>query len=203
MLKSLLMVSFWFLTRNRLNLKNWVSPGKKARQLLKETKDDAQMMDRERQYENRRQVEVADPADFSTSEENKVFSGPQPGEKLPSLKATGIRGGAKDVTFDFIAKADGRPHVLLLQDESGVGLRGLYDVVGVVNKISKKSDKDLHISVVFLSDDPAALKQITQHVPENVLVGISPEGREGPGNYGLNRNVAQTIIIAKDGKVLT
>ena len=118
------------------------------------------------------------------------------------MKATGIRGGAKNVTFDFIAKADGRPHVLLLQDESGVGLRGLYDVAGVVNKISKKSEKDLHISVVFLSDDPAALKQITQHVPENVLVGISPEGREGPGNYGLNRNVAQTIIIAKDGKVL-
>ena len=171
-------------------------------QLLKKTKDDAQMMDRKRQYENRRQVEVADPTSFNTSEENKVFSGPQPGEKLPSLKATGIRGGAKDVTFDFIAKADGRPHVLLLQDESGVGLRGLYDVVGVVNKISKKSDKDLHISVVFLSDDPAALKQITQHVPENVLVGISLEGREGPGNYGLNRNVAQTILIAKDGKVL-
>ena len=152
--------------------------------------------------ENRRQVEIADPTRFNTSEENKVFSGPQPGEKLPSLKATGIRGGAKNVTFDFIAKADGRPHVLLLQDESGVGLRGLYDVAGVVNKISKKSEKDLHISVVFLSDDPAALKQITQHVPENVLVGISPEGREGPGNYGLNRNVAQTIIIAKDGKVL-
>ena len=171
-------------------------------QLLNKTKDGAQMMDRERQYENRRQVEVADPTRFNTSEENKVFSGPQPGEKLPSLKATGIRGGAKDVTFDFIAKADGRPHVLLLQDESGVGLRGLYDVVGVVNKISKKSDKDLHISVVFLSDDPAALKQITQHVPENVLVGISPDGREGPGNYGLNHNVAQTIIIAKDGKVL-
>ncbi len=175
---------------------------KEGEQLLKKTKDDAQMMDRKRQYENRRQVEVADPTRFNTSEENKVFSGPQPGEKLPSLKATGIRGGAKDVTFDFIAKADGRPHVLLLQDESGVGLRGLYDVVGVVNKISKKSDKDLHISVVFLSDDPAALKQITQHVPENVLVGISLEGREGPGNYGLNRNVAQTILIAKDGKVL-
>ena len=171
-------------------------------QLLKKTKDDAQMMDRERQYENRRQVEVADPTGFNTSKENKVFSGPQPGEKLPPLQATGIRGGAKDVTFDFIAKADGRLHVLLLQDESGVGLRGLYDIAGVVDKISKRSDKDLHISVMFLSDDPAALKQITQHVPENVLVGISPDGREGPGNYGLNRNVAQTILIAKDGKVL-
>ena len=58
------------------------------------------------------------------------------------------------------------------------------------------------MSVVFLSDDPAALKQITRHVPKNVLVGISPDGREGPGSYGLNRNVSQTVIIAKDGKVL-
>ena len=172
-------------------------------QLLKETKDDAQMMRRERRYDNRRQVEIADPADFNSSEDKPLFSGPQPGEKLPPLKATGIRGAAKDKTFDFIARADGQPLVLLLQDESGVGLRGLYDIARVVEKISNKSEKDLLISVVFFSDDSAALKQITQHVPKNVpLVGISPDGREGPGNYGLNRNVAQTVIIAKDGKVL-
>ena len=172
-------------------------------QLLKKTNDDAQMMRGERRYRNRRQVEVADPADFGTSEEKPLFSGPQPGEKLPPLKATGIRGAAKGKTFDFIAKTDGKPLVLLLQDESGVGLRGLYDIAGVVDKISNKFDKDLHLNVVFFSDDSAALKQITQHVPKNVpLVGISPDGREGPGNYGLNRNVAQTVIIAKDGRVL-
>ena len=39
-------------------------------------------------------------------------------------------------------------------------------------------------------------------IPNEVLKGISPDGREGPGSYGLNRNVAQTVIIAKDGKVL-
>ena len=177
----------------------------KGEQLLKETKDDTQMMRRERRHENRRQVEVADPADFGTSEEKQIFSGPQPGEKLPPLLATGTRGRAKGKTFDFIAKADdGKPHILLLQDESGVGLRGLYDIAGVVDKISNASKQELQMSVVFLGDDPAALKQITQHVPENVgdLVGISPDGREGPGSYGLNRNVAQTVIIAKDGKVL-
>ena len=46
------------------------------------------------------------------------------------------------------------------------------------------------------------IKGIAEHVSENVLVGISPDGREGPGSYGLNRNVAQTVLIAKDGKVL-
>ena len=43
---------------------------------------------------------------------------------------------------------------------------------------------------------------LTKEIPNEVLTGISPDGREGPGSYGLNRNVAQTVLIAKDGKVL-
>ena len=170
--------------------------------LVKKEQVDTKAMDRKQQYENRRQVRIADPKNFSTSQEKQIFSGPQPGEKLLPLKATGIRGASKDKTFDFIVKAGGQPLVLLLQDESGVGLRGLYDISRMVEKISDESKQKLQMSVVFLSDDPAALKQITRHVPENVLVGISPDGREGPGSYGLNRNVSQTVIIAKDGKVL-
>jgi beta-lactamase regulating signal transducer with metallopeptidase domain len=171
-------------------------------ELLKKSEKTEQEMDRERRYENRRQVRIADPEGFSKTEEKQIFSGPQPGEKLPPLNATGILGTAKGKTFDFIAKAGGQPLVLLLQDESGVGLRGLYDISRIVEKIAGESKQELQIGVVFLSDDPAALKQITRHVPENVLVGISPDGREGPGNYGLNRNVSQTVIIAKEGKVL-
>jgi len=173
-----------------------------GKELLKKEQDGAKVMDRKQQYENRRQVRIADPKDFSTPEDKQIFSGPQPGEKLPPLQATGIRGAAKGKTFDFIAKADGQPLVLLLQDESGVGLRGLYDISRMVEKIANESKQKLQMSVVFLSDDPAALKQITRHVPENCLVGISPDGREGPGSYGLNRNVSQTVIIAKEGKVL-
>ena len=162
------------------------------------------LANRASQNRNRREnVEVKNPTEFKKVQGATLFSGPQPGEKLPPLMATGIRGGAKGKTFDFIAKADdGKPLVLFLQDGSGVGLRGLYDIFSMVEKISNKSKQELQMSAVFLGDDPAALKQITQHVPKNVLVGISPEGREGPGNYGLNRNVAQTVIIAKDGKVL-
>ena len=162
---------------------------------------------RESQNRNRNdRVEVKNPAEFKKTQEKEIFSGPQPGEKLPSLQATGVYGEIEGKTFDFIAKADGRAQVLLLQDESRVGLRGLVSVAGVVDKISNRSDKDLHISVVFLSDDSDALKKIVigiaRRVPENVLVGMSPDGREGPGSYGLNRNVAQTVIIAKDGEVL-
>ena len=31
--------------------------------------------------------------------------------------------------------------------------------------------------------------------------GVSKDGRDGPGAYGLNRNVSMTVIVAKDGKV--
>ena len=178
-------------------------------QLLKKTRDDAQMMGRKRRYENRRQVEVTDPTGFNTSEEKKIFSGPQPGEKLPPLNATSIVGESDGKTFDF-TKTDGQSLVLFLQNESGVGFRSLYDTSHMIAKIAKESKQELHISVVFLGDDSDALKQkvsrvasgITQSVAKNIRLGISPEGREGPGSYGLNRNVAQTILIAKDGKVL-
>ena len=170
--------------------------------LLKKEQESSKAMDRKQQYENRRQVRIANPRDFSTSDKKQIFSGPQPGEKLPPLMATVIHGEAKGETVDFIAKVGGHPLVLLLQDESGVGLRGLYDISHKIEKIVTESQHRIQTSVVFLSDDPAALKQITRHVPKDVSVGISPDGREGPGSYGLNRNVSQTVIIAKEGEVL-
>ena len=175
-------------------------------QLLKKTKDDAQMMDRREQYNNRNRVEVKSPETLKKSDENPLFSGPQPGEKLPPLMAKGINGETKDKTYDVIAKADGQLLVLFLQDESGLGLRGLVGISRLLVQIAGKSKQKMHIDVVFLGDTPDTLakqaSKIVPHVPSNVLLGISPDGREGPGSYGLNRSVAQTVIIAKDGKVL-
>ena len=175
-------------------------------QLLNKTKDGAQTMDRREQYNNRNRVEVKSPETLKKSDENPLFSGPQPGEKLPPLMAKGINGETKDKTSDFIAKADGQLLVLFLQDESGLGLRGLVGISRLLVQIAGKSKQKMHIDVVFLGDTPDTLakqaSKIVPHVPSNVLLGISPDGREGPGSYGLNRSVAQTVIIAKDGKVL-
>ena len=182
-----------------------------AKGTILRSNDDAQMMRRERRSENRRQVEVKDPTSFGTSKEKPLFSGPQAGEKLPPLMATGIRGRTKGKTFDFIAKTnEGKPLILFLQDGNGAGLEGLYDISRMIAKIANESKQELHISVVFLGDDPDALKQkvggvasgIAKNGYKNLQFGISPDGREGPGSYGLNRNVSQTILIAKDGKVL-
>lgn len=159
-----------------------------------------------KRYKDDSYIKVKDPVLFAKSEENKIFSGPQPGEKLPPLMAKGINGDTKGKTFDVIAKADGQLLVLFLQDESGLGLRGLLGISRLLAQISEKSEQAMHINAVFLGDTPDSLEnqasKLVPHIPSEVLLGISQDGREGPGSYGLNRSVAQTVIIAKDGKVL-
>ncbi len=162
-----------------------------------------------RRNENRyrtENVEVKDPTEFRKVQGATRFSGPQPGEKLPPLMAKGINGETKGKTSDVIAKADGELLVLFLQDESGLGLRGLLGVSRLLAQIAEKSEQTMHISAVFLGDAPDTVEnqasKLVPHIPSGVLLTVSQEGREGPGTYGLNRNVAQTVIIAKDGKVL-
>ncbi len=165
------------------------------------------MDSRKNQNRNRRRkVEVKDPDEFKRNRENLIYSGPQPSEKLPSLMATVINGDDEGKTIDFIAKANGKSHILVLQDETPLGLRGLVAFTRILEDISQKSKQEFQIQVVFLGDSPEALfqqaKKIVPHIPENILLGISPDGREGPGSYGLNRNMAQTVIIANNGVVL-
>ena len=151
-------------------------------------------------------VEVKNPAEFKKTQGTTIFSGPQPGEKLPPLKVKGINGETKDKMYDVIAKADGQVLVLFLQDESGLGLRGLLGISRLLDQIVEKSKQKMYISAVFLGDTPDTVEnqasKLVSHIPSGVLLGISQDGREGPGSYGLNRSVAQTVIIAKDGKVL-
>ena len=155
---------------------------------------------------SRGNVEVKNPAEFKKVQGATLFSGPQPGEKLPPLMAKGINGDVKDKTYDVIAKAGGQPLVLFLQDESGLGLRGLVGISRLLDQIAEKSKQKMHISAVFLGDTPDTVEnqasKLVSHIPSGVLLGVSQDGREGPGSYGLNRSVAQTVIIAKDGKVL-
>ena len=154
---------------------------------------------------NRRRVEVKDPAEFKRTQEKVIFSGPQPGEKLPSLNVTNLRVDSDGKEFDAIALANGKPQILIFQDETGVGLRGLVGLTRMLSTVDEKSAQELHATAVFLGDDPGKItkiaKNIERYISSELLFGLSPDGRDGPGSYGLNRSVSQTIIFAKDGKV--
>lgn len=154
-----------------------------------------------------RKVEVKDPGEFAKLTREGVFSGPQAGEELPSFKATGLAGDIKDDEVDPIELAGTRPHILLMQNDEGVGIRGLFGMVRLLAKVNAKIDPGLHITCVFLTDDiekttasAARFGQTFLKTGLDVLV-LSKDGRDGPGAYGLNRTVSQTVILSKDGKV--
>jgi hypothetical protein len=44
------------------------------------------------------------------------------------------------------------------------------------------------------------MRQVERHFPKGVVYGLSTDGAEGPGAYGLNRNVTLTVLIGKEGK---
>ena len=136
--------------------------------------------------------------------EDRVFSGPQPGEKLPSFKVTGVRGELKEKEFDFIQSAAGKPVVLAFFHEY---TRPAFGMVRSLTSFytSSKAEKGLRVGVFFLSDDPGEKMKwaqgVEKYIPKDVLLGVSRDGREGPGAYGLNRNVTVTLLVGKEGKV--
>ena len=161
---------------------------------------------RERREYGRGKLAVKDPADFKTGVK-QIFSGPQPGEKLPAFKVTSLAGDNKGKELDPITLAGDHPHILIVQDEGGVGIRGLFGVVDATRKIDRKTEQDLQIACVFLCDDVETITSRFAKVFPGLrergidLIAVSKDGRDGPGVYGLNRTVSQTIILAKDGKV--
>jgi len=158
-----------------------------------------------RRYD-RSKVTVKDPAAFS-AKGKPIFSGPQAGEKLPKCMAIGLAGENKGKEFDPTASGTNGLQVIFFEDESGVAIRGLFGVSDAVGKINRKSKKDIHTAVVFLSDDEQKIEQFARVFPRLLERGVdsisfSKDGRDGPGAYGLDRNVSQTVILAKEGKVV-
>jgi hypothetical protein len=141
-------------------------------------------------------------AGVGQAEEDKVFSGPQPGEKLPSFKVRGVYDDLEGKDLDFIAQARGKPTVLIFVHKL---TRPNMALVRAITKyaFTRKKD-DLHTFIVWLSPDRTEAAQYLKRARRSlnfvVPVGISLDGAEGPGAYGLNRKVQLTILVARDNK---
>lgn len=138
---------------------------------------------------------------FATAQD-KVFSGPQAGEKLPAFKVRGVFDDAAGKDFDFVTQAKGKPIVLVFVHDFN---RPSASMTRVLMEYAATRAKDGLVSgVVWLTDDAteaeATLKR-SRHALPKVPLGISPDGKEGPGSYGLNRGMTLTILVGKEGKV--
>jgi hypothetical protein len=128
----------------------------------------------------------------------KIFSGPQPGEKLPPLKVRIVIGDKAGEEVDIVSTAEGKPTFLIFMNEWNEEVAELMRVITLYAEQRRKPP--LVTAVVWLTPDPsdleARLERSRPHMPRNTPVGISLDGREGPGAYGLNRHVQMTILVA-------
>jgi hypothetical protein len=132
-----------------------------------------------------------------------VFSGPQPGEKLNPFKVRGVLDPDAGKDLDFVAAARGKPVVLVFVHDLN---RQSIAMVRTLTSYTRTRAKDgLTTGVVWLSDDvseaESTIKRIKHALTEGVPIAVSPDGREGPGSYGLNRKVQLTILVGNKDKV--
>jgi hypothetical protein len=134
--------------------------------------------------------------------QDKVFSGPQAGEKLPPFKVRGVFDDAGK-ELDFVKQAAGKPIVLVFVHDANRPSIGLTRVLTAYT-VSRAKD-GLATGVVWLADDVTeaenTLKRMGHALAKGAPTGISVDGKEGPGSYGLNRNVTLTVLVGKEGKV--
>ena len=139
----------------------------------------------------------------SLIQDEPVFSGPQPGEKLVPFVATGVLGKDADQKLDIVTETDTKLCVLIFVHERSRPAFGLSNMV--LRLVQDRGPEKLAGSLIFLTDDPTEtaewMNRVPDYFPKQIRLGISVDGQEGPGAYGLNRNVALTVLIAKDNVV--
>lgn len=140
---------------------------------------------------------------LSTAGDDAVFSGPQVGERLPPLKVRGVFDQEAGQEIDFVANAGDKPLVLIFVHDLN---RQSIGMTRILSQYTVGRAKDgLATGIVWLDDDATSaestLKRIRHALTPRAPLGISLDGREGPGSYGLNRKVMLTILVGKGGKV--
>lgn len=140
---------------------------------------------------------------LSLSAAEPIFSGPQVAEKLVPFKVRGVFAADAGRELDFVTQAGDKPLVLIFVHDVN---RQSISLVRVLSSYTISRAKDgLQTGVIWLDADATeaenTLQRIKHALTPNAPTGISLEGREGPGAYGLNRNVQLTVLVGKAGKV--
>lgn len=132
-----------------------------------------------------------------------IFSGPQAGETLTAFKLNGVLGDDAGQNVDMLSKADGGPLVLVFVHQRTRPSFGLTNTV--MRYVASRAKDGIAGATVFLTGDATDtqnwMKLVSGNFPQGVTYGISPDGQEGPGAYGLNRNVELTVLVGKENKV--
>ncbi len=131
-----------------------------------------------------------------------VYSGPQPGEKASGFKVAAISREGAALERDPIAENKGGPITVVFLHALE---RSLVPLLRVVDEYGADRKSQMRTEVVFLAEDRVAGEQRIKAAANSLKlksnIGLSLDGAEGPGNYGLNKECMMTIVIATENKV--
>ena len=134
-----------------------------------------------------------------------VFSGPQVGEAMGEFRIKGFRGELNEKEVDVMELAKDGPVALFLVHKITRPGFGLTNAIAKAYA-AERAEKGLVTAVVFLNDDPTSIagpmQAIKDRMPKEVVLAVASDGAEGPGSYGLNRNVTVTVLVGNKGKVV-
>lgn len=134
---------------------------------------------------------------------DELFSGPQAGERLSPFMVREVLGPRAGQETDLVSQAEGRPMVLVFVHD--VNRQSISMTRALTRYTHRRAADGLTSGVIFMDDDlsaaEATVKRIQHALTAEVPTGVSVDGREGPGSYGLNRHVMLTILVAKDQTV--
>ena len=135
--------------------------------------------------------------------QEKPFSGLQPGESIEPFKVLAVNGPDAGRETDYISRFGDAPVFLIF-------LHQLDRNVGALLQPCERFAQDrasagLKTLIVYLAADKIEaerrMRLVTGSLRMESQVGVSLDGLEGPGAYGLNKEVAVTALVAKDKKV--
>jgi len=135
-----------------------------------------------------------------------VFSGLQKGERLSGFRVVSIVAGDTSAVKrerDPVAEAKNQPMTVVFVHTIE---RSLVPLLRAIDEYGHGLKPALTTEVVFLATDRIAGEERVRAAMNSLrlksAVGLSLDGGEGPGNYGLNKECMMTLMTAKDGRVL-
>ena len=138
------------------------------------------------------------------SVQERIFSGPQPGEEITPFTVLRVKAD-QPKELEIVQETD-EPTTLIYFVHRLSGDDRILFGLGLVDFYASRQ-KELTSHFVLLSDDRAKMLSMLRgwargSLFTKSLVSVSVDGAEGPGDYGLNRNVAMTVLVAKGNKVV-
>lgn len=135
--------------------------------------------------------------------QEKPFSGLQPGESIEPFKVLAVNGPDAGKEVDYISRfGDASVFLIFLHQLD----RNVAALLHPCERFAQdRASAGLKTLIVYLAADKIEAERRMRAVIGSLRlesqVGVSLDGLEGPGSYGLNKAVAVTAIVAKDKKV--